>query len=164
MYQIRLLKLDPYPEIIDQTILQEDYQATFVINSSNPLTATAEPTASSTPGGPFIGIVETGDKPPVEAESEYHKGLTYLAAGLTEEAIASLTKAITLYPTYAEAYQYRGDAYRLLRCYDLARTDYRQVLALNPTVVLLLSCGWGFCVWFFMVGAGIWLCEYNISD
>ncbi len=30
-YQIRLLKLDPYPETIDQTIPLEDYRATFKV-------------------------------------------------------------------------------------------------------------------------------------
>jgi tetratricopeptide (TPR) repeat protein len=127
-YQIRLLKLDPYPETIDQTIPLEDYRATFVVNPSTP-TPMAEATIAPTP---VVTSVETDDGPPLEAENHYHKGLTYLAAGLTDEAIASFTEAITLYPTYAEAYQFRGDAYRQLRRYDLARADYQQVLALNP--------------------------------
>jgi hypothetical protein len=130
-YQIRLLKLDPYPETIDQTIPLEDYRATFVVNPSTP-TPVAEATVSPTPIGPVVTIVETDDGPPLEAETHYHKGLAYLAAGATDEAIASFTEAITLYPTYAEAYQFRGDAYRQLRRYDLARADYQQVLALNP--------------------------------
>lgn len=69
---------------------------------------------------------------PLEAQDHYHKGLAQFAAGLTEEAVASFTQAITLYPTYIEAYQFRGDAYRQLGRYDLARADYQQVLGLNP--------------------------------
>jgi|GEM_PF-1187923 len=130
-YNIQLLKLDPYPEMIDQTIQLEDYRATFVVNMAPP-TPTAEPTASPTSVGPLVTIVETDGGPPFEAEDHYHKGLTYLAAGLTEEAIVSLTEAITLYPTYTQAYQYRGDAYRELGRYDLALADYQQALALNP--------------------------------
>lgn len=58
--------------------------------------------------------------------------MAQFAAGLTEEAVASFTQAITLYPTYIEAYQFRGNAYRQLGRYDLARADYQQVLVLNP--------------------------------
>ena len=127
VYQIRLLKLDPYPEIIDQVIPQEDYRATLLISN----TALAQaPTA--TPTGPVIAIVERGDGPSIEAENEYYKGIAQIAAGLPEEAVVSLTEAIVLYPEYIEAYQMRGDAYRTLGRYDLARTDYQQVLALNP--------------------------------
>ncbi len=74
----------------------------------------------------------TPASPPLEAQDYYQKGLVQFLAGLTDEAVTSLTQAITLYPTYIEAYQFRGDAYRQLGRYDLARADYQQVLALNP--------------------------------
>jgi tetratricopeptide (TPR) repeat protein len=70
--------------------------------------------------------------PPREAQDYYDKGVAQFAAGANEDAIASLTQAITLDPTYSEAYQFRGNAYRQLGRYDLARADYRQVLVLHP--------------------------------
>lgn len=130
-YQIRLLKLDPYPELIDQVIPPEDYRATLVVNTSAP-TPIIEATVSPAPVDPTVTIIEADDGPSLEAENYYDQGLTYWAAGLTDEAIASLDQAIALYPAYVEAYKIRGDAYRQLRRYDLARADYQQVLALNP--------------------------------
>lgn len=81
---------------------------------------------------PIATPIPTPAGPPLEAQDHYHKGLVQFAAGLTEEAVASFTQAITLYPTYIEAYQFRGNAYRQLGRYDLARADYQQVLVLNP--------------------------------
>jgi tetratricopeptide (TPR) repeat protein len=135
-YQIQLLTLDPYPEVIDQVIPQEDYRATLVVNPAPPLVA-AEPTTTPTPPAPTATLVEPDNElssagPSLEAENHYLRGLVMVASGLPEEAIASLTEAITLYPVYIEAYQIRGDAYRQLRRYDLARADYQQDLALNP--------------------------------
>ncbi|MCB0210260.1 MAG: tetratricopeptide repeat protein [Anaerolineae bacterium] len=81
--------------------------------------------ATETPAATPAGI-------PLEAQDYYHKGLTQAAAGLNEEAVTNFTQAITLYPTYSEAYQFRAQVYVQLGQYDLARADYQQVLALNP--------------------------------
>jgi len=81
---------------------------------------------------PSATPLPTPDGPPREAQDYYDKGLAQFAAGLNEEAVASFTRAITLDPMYIEAYQLRGNAYRQLGRYDLARADYRQVLVLHP--------------------------------
>ncbi|HEX9921359.1 MAG TPA: tetratricopeptide repeat protein [Anaerolineae bacterium] len=130
-YDIRLAALDPYPQIVDQTIPLEDYRATFVVTLSG-LSPTTEPAATPAPLGSPATPVETDEEAFRKAENEYYKGVTYLAAGLPDEAIASFTEAITLYPAHVKAYQFRGDIYRQLRRYDLARADYQQVLTLNP--------------------------------
>ncbi len=49
-----------------------------------------------------------------------------------EQAIVEFNKAIKLVPTYAEAYNLRGDAYRDERKYDQAILDYNKALELNP--------------------------------
>ena len=81
---------------------------------------------------PLATPIPTPAGPPLEAQDYYHQGLTQFAAGLTEEAVANFTQAIALYPTYIDAYQFRGKAYSELGRYDLARADYQQVLGLNP--------------------------------
>ena len=81
---------------------------------------------------PVATPVPTSDSPPAETQDDVERGLVLLAAGLPEEAVASFTQAIGGYPTYKEAYQYRGNAYCQLGRYDLARADYQQVLALDP--------------------------------
>jgi tetratricopeptide (TPR) repeat protein len=81
---------------------------------------------------PISTPMPTPASPPREAQEYYQKGLVQFAAGVPEEAVASFTQAITLYPTYVEAYQFRGNAYRELGRYDLARADYEQVLVLEP--------------------------------
>ncbi len=81
---------------------------------------------------PIASPIPTRASPPQEAQETYERGFVQFAAGLPEEAAASLTQAITLCPTYVEAYQLRGNAYGQLGRYDLARADYQQVLDLNP--------------------------------
>jgi tetratricopeptide (TPR) repeat protein len=81
---------------------------------------------------PMAIPIPTPASPPLEAQDYYDWGFVQFAAGLTEEAVASFTQAITLHPTYIEAYQLRGNAYCQLGRYDLARADYEQVLALEP--------------------------------
>ena len=81
---------------------------------------------------PLATPMPTPPSPPREAQDYYDKGFAQFAAGLPEEAVASFTQAIALYPMYIEAYQFRGHAYRELGRYDLARADYEQVLVLEP--------------------------------
>jgi hypothetical protein len=76
--------------------------------------------------------ITTPASPPRVAQDYYDRGFVQFAAGLTEEAVASFTQAITVHPTYVEAYQFRGNAYCQLGRYDLARADYEQVLVLEP--------------------------------
>ncbi len=88
--------------------------------------------AISATKAPIATPIPTSSGPALEAQGHFDRGLAQFAAGLPEEAVANFTQAITLDPTYVEAYQFRGDAYVQLGRYDLARADYQQVLALNP--------------------------------
>jgi hypothetical protein len=81
---------------------------------------------------PIATPIATSASPPLEARDYYERGFVQFAAGVPEEAVASFTQAITLHPTYIEAYQFRGNAYCQLGRYDLARADYEQVLVLEP--------------------------------
>lgn len=65
--------------------------------------ATATPPATPTP----IPTAEIDS----EAQNFYYKGVTYAAAGLTEEAIASFSQAIAVQADYALAYLERGKLY-----------------------------------------------------
>ena len=85
---------------------------------------------------PIATPIPTPASPPLEAQDYFDRGFAQFAAGLTEEAVASFTQAITLHPTYIEARQFRGNAYCQLGRYDLARVDYEQVLVLEPQPVI----------------------------
>lgn len=50
-----------------------------------------------------------------------------------DEAIEILTKAIKIYPQYADAYQRRGYIYNSHKQQDLAEKDYLEALRINPT-------------------------------
>jgi tetratricopeptide (TPR) repeat protein len=73
---------------------------------------------------------------PEDAEMAYFKGITELAAGLTEDAITDLDEAIALYPGYALAYHARGKGHNLNNNLDQAIADYNQALALDQTLIL----------------------------
>jgi hypothetical protein len=110
--------------------------------ATQPPTATPQPDPTASPTQPPpatlpIKIVPIpSDEPSLEAQEYYYKGLTYYAAGLTGEAIASFEQAIVLSPDYVLAYQHRGDAYRQMEQYEQARADYLRVLELttDPTI------------------------------
>jgi tetratricopeptide (TPR) repeat protein len=63
-----------------------------------------------------------------EAQNFYFKGLTYAAAGLTEEAIASFDQAIALQADYALAYLERGKLYMGQGQLAQARSDFQYAL------------------------------------
>lgn len=66
----------------------------------------------------------------------YNSGFILLEhQGRSKDAREQFSKAISLHPTYAQAYVNRGLAFELENVLDSAFLDYRQALALNPDLV-----------------------------
>jgi len=55
-----------------------------------------------------------------------------IARQLSEEALSHLNQALTIHPTYIEAFYMRGNVNFLLGRYESAVSDYRRCLELNP--------------------------------
>jgi tetratricopeptide (TPR) repeat protein len=75
---------------------------------------------------------EAPAKPSVKdmtAEDYFNKGQ---AAKDPQEKIGFYNQAIELNPKYAEAYNYRGNAYFDKKMYDIALSDYNKAISLNP--------------------------------
>ena len=68
---------------------------------------------------------------PRNVTSYYNRALAYEHKGLHDDAIADLTKDISLAPTDAGAYDMRGLAYAHKGLYDQAIADFTQEIALN---------------------------------
>ena len=70
------------------------------------------------------------------AQSFYHRGLSDLAGFggniRYDNAIANFTKAIELYPNFANAFHSRANAYYEIADYPRAIADYTQSIKLNP--------------------------------
>jgi tetratricopeptide (TPR) repeat protein len=68
-----------------------------------------------------------------QAKRAFERGEKALDNDKYDEAIAAFNEAIKLYPNYAEAYVYRGDAYNFgKKNYDKAIADYTEAIRLNP--------------------------------
>jgi tetratricopeptide (TPR) repeat protein len=94
---------------------------------------TPEPTATPTATARLTATPTPIPTPEIDSEAQnfYYKGLTYAAAGLTEEAVASFDQAIALQADYALAYLERGKLYMQQRQLDQARTDFQYALEYN---------------------------------
>ncbi|MGH8488298.1 MAG: tetratricopeptide repeat protein, partial [Gammaproteobacteria bacterium] len=96
-----------------------------------PAQPTPAPTATlivTTPATPTS--IPTTEVDP-EAQTFYYKGLTYMAAGLPEEAMTSFDQAIVLQPDYALAYLERGKLYMQQGQLAQAKSDYDHALELT---------------------------------
>lgn len=100
-------------------------------------TATAVPTAAPTET-PTVTPTPAPQITP-EAENFYYKGVTYTAAGLFEEALASFDQAITLQPDYALAYLERGKLHLVQGQLDKAKSDLQYALELTTDPVVKAS-------------------------
>jgi hypothetical protein len=78
----------------------------------------------------FTVAIDAKILPPDEqARALFDRGVTLDEMGRTEAAIADYSQAILIMPRYATALNNRGNAYRRIRKFDLARADYAAALA-----------------------------------
>lgn len=83
----------------------------------------------SAPLGPAV-ILDA--KVPLDARREFEKGrTTLLGNGKSEEGIAHLEKAISIYPNFLEAYLMLGTAHLDARRLDKAESTLRKAIAIN---------------------------------
>jgi tetratricopeptide (TPR) repeat protein len=70
-------------------------------------------------------------KAPGGARNEYSRGLRFLAKNDFKSAVASLQKAISIYPSFVAVHSALGCAYFQLKEYDLARQEFAQAIQLD---------------------------------
>lgn len=66
------------------------------------------------------------------ADKWFEKGFAHQEASRLEDAVAAYSKAISLDPEYAIAYNNRGTVYARLKQYDRAISDIDKAISLNP--------------------------------
>jgi len=66
-------------------------------------------------------------------ENHYQQGTEHYFAKRYEDAIITLTQAITLNPDDKLAFDRRGSAYKSLKQFDLALQDYNRALEIDST-------------------------------
>ena len=71
----------------------------------------------------------------------YNRGTSYVNSENYPSAIADLTRAIALDPSYVNAYFNRGFSYIRTNSPDRAIVDYSQVIRLDPITPRLISSG-----------------------
>lgn len=77
----------------------------------------------------FSAAIDANVLPAAEqARALFDRGVTLDEAGRTQSAIADYSQAITIVPRYAVAFNNRGNAYRRLKKFELARADYEAAL------------------------------------
>jgi tetratricopeptide (TPR) repeat protein len=80
------------------------------------------------------------NRPPAgPAARSYEQGCTSLRKGDYTQSVAAFSKAIQLYPEYADAYYGRGVAFEDLGDHTRSLTDLRKVLLLEPGALRLIS-------------------------
>ena len=107
-------------------------QVELVTKTSDYILVSLRPDGSSraTPLGPAI-ILDA--KVPLDARKEFEKGRAVLLGnGKSEEGIAHLERAISIYPNFLEAYLMLGTAYLDARRLDKAESALRKAIAINP--------------------------------
>ncbi|MBI1882044.1 MAG: tetratricopeptide repeat protein, partial [Chloroflexi bacterium] len=111
--------------------------ATVLVPTPVPTQPTLAPTATPTATPPATATtsatptpIPTAEVDP-EAQNFYYQGLTYVAAGLPEEAMTSFDQAIALQPDYALAYLERGKLYMQQGQLAQAKSDYHHALELT---------------------------------
>jgi len=70
---------------------------------------------------------------PDRALGHYREGMRLLGPGEFEDAAAQFTKAIDIFPDYADAYLGRGKARQAAGQNDTARADFERAIAIDPT-------------------------------
>jgi tetratricopeptide (TPR) repeat protein len=73
---------------------------------------------------------------PDRASSHYRQGMHLLGPGDFQGAAAQFTKAISIFPEYADAYIGRGKARQAAGQSEAALADFEKAIAINPTLEL----------------------------
>lgn len=68
----------------------------------------------------------------LRAEYDFEQGFARYQSGIHDDAIADFTHAIMLNPKFAEAFYWRGHAYRWKNIPDLAIADWQEAIRLAP--------------------------------
>lgn len=76
-----------------------------------------------------IPLYEDGEE---KAWIYLERGFTYSAMRNAEQALIDYDRAIEIWPTFTQAYVYRGSIYRINGMWDLAIADYTKLVELNP--------------------------------
>lgn len=117
-----------------QQVIQSEY--IVVGENQNDFTIRlAEAPAGQRPISGMISLAELQRKTPSKAVKEFKKSEEAHADGDDRKSIAHLTKALEIYPDFAEAHNNLGIRYLKLREYPQALEQFRKAVSLAP------SCG-----------------------
>ena len=116
--------------------VSKDQLARFTSSNPKPRSASL-PSAPSSPSTPTTGPTPT----PTEAERYFMEGLTKFEAKDFKGALAALTKAIELNPTYAKAYANRASMYYSLRQSARGLADANEAIRLDPHPICYIIRG-----------------------
>ena len=84
----------------------------------------------------FIAGCTEVQKPPLDAEAYFNRGLAYANRGQHDKAISDYNKAIEINPRYAMAYSNRGIVYAKKGQHDRAISDYNKAIEINPKLAI----------------------------
>jgi Flp pilus assembly protein TadD len=107
-------------------------QIELVTKSSDYTLLSLKPDGSSSTASTGPAVILDA-KVPLDARREFERGrAALLDNGKSEEGVAHLEKAVSIYPSFFEAYLMLGTAYLDARRLDKAENALRQALAINP--------------------------------
>jgi len=110
------------PKIAEKAMEQPIKESALPLRT--PQAKGSSPQVEEQPGAPAKPSVEK-----LTAEDYFNKGQE---AKDWQEKIVFYNKAIELNPKYAEAYNYRGNAYFDKKYYEMALSDYNNAISMNP--------------------------------
>lgn len=103
------------------------------------------PASSGSRGKPAsVSAAEIEQKVPTAARRAFRQGLRLKGQGRADEALASFTRAVELFPEYFQALEERGGLRAARRQLTEAASDFERALKLNPRSEAALR-GAGYC-------------------
>lgn len=84
----------------------------------------------------FSSVLSIAQTTNPAAREAFNRGLADADAGRYEQAVAEYSDALRIDPTYAAAFNNRGNSYLHLSQYQRALQDFDEAIRLNPTYVL----------------------------